>query len=419
MTIHAQDIWRSSISQVQATIETISGWVFGPGSPLPGLLLIQIRDSEGVTGVGETFYAPRACWASIEEIFARHLMGRRIADLESFFQTQQASLRRFVGMGAEYRALSALDVALWDLVAHQREMPLRHVLRPDASASIPVYNTCAGPEYSSSASAPGEGTSNDLDERDDYAAWKRNGGALARDLIAEGFSGMKLWPLDDLAKAIGGSVPTQEQIRDACTPLQSIRDAVGSDIDIMVDGHGLWDIESAIVIADYCESFDLRWFEDLTLAHPASMLRTLKDRIRTPILASEYLSTVSEFNQLLAMEAVDIVMVDPTWAGGVTNAMSIANIAHSYGLSISFHDCTGPATLIAGASMACAIPNHEIQEVARSFLRYTYPQIAEMDAELHEGHLGLGTVAGLGITLNPDLNRIPGVVEFQYFQEAR
>lgn len=412
MTMNTTNDWEASAVSSSAAIDSIHGWTFGPGSPLPGLLLIEIRDSEGRAGIGETFYLPRACWAVIEGLFAQHLLGRRLSELGSFFHTMKASLHRLVGIGAEYRALSALDVALWDLLAVQSQKPLREMLFTEAAVSIPVYNSCAGPQYTASASAPGEGSSDITDPRDDYGAWKRNAGNLARELITDGYSAMKLWPLDDLAKAIQGTVPTEHQLFEACTPLRNIRDEVGSGIDIMIDGHGQWTLDGAIAVARYCERFDLRWVEDLVLAHPVSNLSILRRQTKIPVLASEYLATEDEFRRLFDSNAVDIVMIDPTWAGGITNCMAVAKLAHQYSLPVSFHDCTGPATMMAGASMASAIPNHEIQEVARSFVHHVYPSIAESDARLDNGQLLLGSEAGLGLKLNPELNAMDGVTEF-------
>lgn len=412
MIIDHREIWESEARDSTASIDSIRGWTFGAGSPLPGLLLIEIRDSDGCVGIGETFYLPKAGWAVIEGLFAQHLLGRRLSELGSFFGNMRASLHRLVGIGAEYRTLSALDVALWDLLGVQVQKPLREILLPDAGESILVYNSCAGPQYTASASAPGEGSSDITDPRDDYGAWKRDAGRLARELIAEGYSAMKLWPLDDLAKSIQGAVPTEQQLFEACTPLRTIRDEVGSGIDIMIDGHGQWTLNGAIAVAQYCERFDLRWVEDLVLAHPVSNLGTLRRQTKIPVLASEYLATEHEFQQLFDTNSVDIVMIDPTWAGGITNCMTVATIAHQYSLPVSFHDCTGPATMMAGASMASALPNHEIQEVARSFVHYVYPQIAESDARLKEGRLIFGSEAGLGLKLNPELGRMDGVQEF-------
>lgn len=411
MRSQLRETWSIGVGNSQAEIESIRGWVFGTGSPLPGLLLIEVRDSDGLIGVGETFYLPKACWEAIEGLFARHLIGRKLLELGDFFTTMHSSLYRLVGIGAEYRALSALDVALWDLVAQRAGKPLRSILRDDAQGKVAVYNSCAGPQYTATATAPGEGSADVSDPRDDYGAWKRDAAELAQRLIAEGYPAMKLWPFDDLAKQTQGQAPSADQLRQACTPLREIREAVGSAIDVMIDGHGLWTVDAAVEVAEYCEQFDLRWIEDLVLAHPVSNLCTLRSRSRIPILASEYLATEAEFQQLFDLDAVDIAMVDPTWAGGISNSMVIADLAHQYGLPVSFHDCTGPVTLLAGAAMASAIPNHEIQEVARSFYHHVYPTLAEMDAELSGGQLILGDAAGIGVTLRPDLGQLPGVRE--------
>ena len=130
-----------SFGSSDATIESIEGWALGAGSSLPGLLLIRITDSRGLSGTGETHYVPEACWASIEALFAPRLLGRTLSDLGSFFAESLSALRRLVGMGAEYRALSAVDVALWDLAARSDGVPLRRFLNNDSSDAVTVYNS--------------------------------------------------------------------------------------------------------------------------------------------------------------------------------------------------------------------------------------------------------------------------------------
>jgi galactonate dehydratase len=398
-----------SFGSSDATIESIEGWALGAGSSLPGLLLIRITDSRGLSGTGETHYVPEACWASIEALFAPRLLGRTLSDLGSLFAESLSALRRLVGMGAEYRALSAVDVALWDLAARSDGVPLRRFLNNDSSDAVTVYNSCVGPSYTSTARVPGDGNFDLTDPRDDYAAWMSDAGVLARELVDLGFSAMKLWPFDALAKRVGGEVPTADQLEEACRPLRQIRDAVGDQIDIMIDGHGLWTPAGAVAVAEACSVFKVRWIEDLVLAHPLGGLRTLRANTDLPILASEYLASVEEYSELLEAKVADIVMIDPTWAGGISHGMRLAGMAAEGGLNVSYHDCTGPVTLLAGATMASAIPNHDIQELARGLFNYAYPDLVDWDCVLRDGRLHLGEAPGLGIEIKSDLSERQGI----------
>jgi galactonate dehydratase len=402
-------ITTGSFGSSSATVELVEGWIFGPDSVLPGLMLVRLTDSRGFSGLGETFYVPVACWASIEALFAPKLLGRQLSQLGCFPAESLSALRRLVGMGAEYRALSAIDVALWDLAAKWEEVPLRRLLNPESREAVTVYNSCVGPSYTSGARVPGDGNVDVNDPRDDYAAWMSDAGALARELVAAGFTAMKLWPFDRLAKELNGRRANAQQLAEATRPLREIRQAVGDKIDIMIDGHGLWQPCGAIEVAGACAQFNIRWLEDLVLAHPLDGLRTLRANTDLPILASEYLASLEEYSELLAAGVADIIMVDPTWAGGITNGMVLAELAEQHDHKVSYHDCTGPVTLLAGANMASAINNHDIQEVARGLFNYVYPEIVDWDCALGDGQLYLGQEPGIGLDIKGDLSSRPGV----------
>ena len=104
----------------------------------------------------------------------------------------------------------------------------------------------------------------------------------------------------------------------------------------MLEGHGYWDCTTAKKIAHAVEEYRPAWLEDLVLGHDVDALAELKAlRPRTPVLASEYLITRYQYRPLLEQRAADIVMVDPTWAGGITESRKIATLAEAFGLPVA------------------------------------------------------------------------------------
>ena len=104
------------------------------------------------------------------------------------------------------------------------------------------------------------------------------------------------------------------------------------------------------------------WLEDLMRADDIDALAELRRGTTTPILASEYLATRYEFKPLLEKQAADIVMIDPTWAGGITECKKICTMAETYKRPVAMHDCTGPFTLYAGIHLAINATNAVYQE---------------------------------------------------------
>ena len=128
---------------------------------------------------------------------------------------------------------------------------------------------------------------------------------------------MKIWPFDRFALAGDGRSITMTDLKTGLEPFRRIRDAVGDRIEIMLEGHGYWDVTTAKKIAGAVEDYRPAWLEDMILAHDVDAIAELKASTSTPIIASEMLITRFQYRHLLERRAADIVMVDPTWAGGI------------------------------------------------------------------------------------------------------
>jgi len=155
---------------------------------LPNNLWVRVHTDTGLSGLGETYYLPRAVAAIIHDVYAPLLIGRDPRDIENHWQNMFA-LTNFCGvMGAEMRAISALDVALWDLLGQIAGLPIYTMLGGRSRDRIRAYNTCVG-----------FGKYPDLD------AWLGGkAGELAQDLLRQGITAMKIWPFDQFGPGIAG-----------------------------------------------------------------------------------------------------------------------------------------------------------------------------------------------------------------------
>ena len=148
-------------------IETI---VPGELSQLPALVFVRIHTDDGLVGCGETYYTPRAVSVYIHEFLAPLVMGMDVSAPEAIWETVYSAAARFGGKGLELRALSAVDIAAWDLVAQAAEMPLYKVLGGPVRATVPTYNTCGGSTYGRGW-RPGYGDASEVGDLDDAAAF--------------------------------------------------------------------------------------------------------------------------------------------------------------------------------------------------------------------------------------------------------
>jgi len=397
-------------------VETIQ---LGPDSLLPALIFVVLHTDEGLTGLGETYYLPDACREVIHRDLAPQLFEQDPRDIERLWRRSYDSYARFGARGAELRALSAVDVALWDLLGQAAGLPVYRLLGGAVHDRVKAYNTCGGPRYGAVARArPGYGSADQAGEYDDFAAFLDHPAELAEELLAEGITAMKLWPFDHLAHASGGRRISAAELDAGSAPIAKIRERVGDRMDIMVEGHGLWALEPAIQIAQRLAQYRPVWVEDLILADKPAALAELRRKGGVPVLASEYLVSRWDFHPVFAAGGADIAMIDPTWAGGLTESRKIAALADTYGLPVAFHDCTGPITLLAGIHLAVSSPNTIYQETVRAFIRRVYPDLVTHVPQVVDGHVTPPAAPGIGAELQPDLRDRPGVT-VQITERAR
>jgi L-alanine-DL-glutamate epimerase-like enolase superfamily enzyme len=172
----------------------------------------------------------------------------------------------------------------------------------------------------------------------------------------------------------------------------------------------LWTLPAAVKIAKALEEFRPAWLEDLMRADDIAALAELRRQTTIPILASEYLATRYEYKPLLEQQAADIVMIDPTWAGGITECKKVCAMAETYKRPVAMHDCTGPFTLYAGIHLAINATNAMYQESVRAYLRCNYPDMVTDLPAIVAGDILAPTKPGLGTTLLPDFRQRPTVI---------
>src|SRR4030095_5584158 len=268
-------------------------------------------------------------------------------------------------------------MALWDLAGQRHGIPMYEALGGAVRDSIRVYNTCAGYAYNTSGARRAIGSDDAAaGPYDDQIAFTRDAGALAESLLSEGYTAMKIWPFDVYASASGGHMITLSDLNAGLEPFRKVRRAVGSRIDIMCEMHSLWTSHAAIRICRALEEFGVFWAEDpIGKMNDAAALADLRRQTRTPICASETLGGVVPFRDLLAGDAVDVVMLDLSWCGGMTQARKIAALAEAYARPLAPHDCTGPVALMAGLHLALHAPTAIFQEVVRAALSTWYREL--------------------------------------------
>ena len=370
------------------------------------LVWLLIETDGGVTGLGETFFSPGAVEAYLHENVAPLILGQDPCNIAAINTKLVRQPVGYASSGVEMRAASAVDIALWDCLGKTAGQPLHALLGGKSRESIRIYNTCAGPGYVKRARLGNVDSWFGLDLQrqplDDLYAFENEPERLARELLDEGVTAMKIWPFDRAAFSNGGCGITATQIEQGLAPFRRIRNACGSSMDLMVELHALWDVQSAKRIIKAVESVDPLWIEDPVRMDDFHALADLVSFTRIPILASETLAPASTFRALIAAKAVGIVCFDPVWCGGITQSRAVYDMAAAAQLPVAVHDCTGPVGYVAGTHLSMVAPTAMIQETVRAYTRGWYADIVTALPPIESGVLRPLHGPGLGTTLRSE-----------------
>ena len=369
----------------------------------PKIIWVVIYDESGEYGIGETSWGPDTVKTYVLKEIAPGIIGENPMNLEKLW-VDMCNLEITVRpSGAAVRAISAADMALWDLVGKLSNQPLYQMLGGLFRDRIKIYNTCAGSSYGvkrpeSYRKIPGDVDYRPGEQYEDQQAFMTDAGKLAKSLLSEGVTAMKIWPFDQFAGKTNGQFISSEDIDKGIEPFQKIRDAVGRKMDIMAELHSMWNLPSARRITKALEPIEPLWCEDPIPMDNLDALADYRHSTRIPVTASETLSLRWSFRELFEKKAVDICMFDICWVGGISEAKKISTMAEAYHLPIAPHDCTGPITFLNSIHLSLSSPNAMIQETVRAYNNTWYPDILETMPKIEDGYvyapkgIGIGTV---------------------------
>jgi galactonate dehydratase len=352
-------------------------------------LWVRIHTDEGLIGLGESYPNAEAEASIVHSRLAAVLLGKDPSAIDRLWADMFLAVSYSGWGGAEMRAISAVDIALWDLLGKATGQPIYKLLGGASRQSIRIYNTCY-----------------------DKVDFSCEAGRLARELLASNIRAMKIWPFDPIARENNGNYISAEQMRRAIEPLRLIREEVGEAIDVAIEFHGFWNLPSAIKIARALETYKPMWLEEMLPQDNLAAYAELARSTQVPLCLSERLMTRWGFRELLENRAASIIMPDIAWCGGISEGKKIATMAETYYLPIAPHNCGGPILHFATTHLSANITNLYIMESVRRHYHDEYEGLVTRklipDAT---GDLPLPPGPGLGVELSSEvLSRKDAVV---------
>ena len=288
-----------------------------------GELFVHIHTDEGVEGLGVGI-ANGGIRAIIEQNLAPVLIGQDPFAIDWLWDRMFWQVRSYGRKGAAFCAISAVDIALWDLKAKALGLPLYRLLGPYHDR-VPIY---------------GSGGWTNLDERE---------------LIAEQTDYIERLGVGAVKMKVGKDFGKSE--REDVRRLAAVRRAIGDDVELLIDANNGYYAKQAIRMARQFEDYNVGWFEEPVLADDIEGLAAVSRATTIPIATGEHEYTKYGFKDLIARGAVDIVQPDVGRVGGISEWIKVAHLAHAFNLPVAPH-----AFQLVHLHLACATPNLRIVE---------------------------------------------------------
>lgn len=320
-----------------------------------GCVLTTVTTSDGLTGEGFCFALNGDRIKAFDETIkglAHYVVGTDPNDVEHTFETIWAALNPSGHAGIGISALSAIDVALWDVVGKSVDKPLAE-LWGNERARVDTYAS-SGLWLSDSK--------NDLVEE-------------AAMFLDQGFRGMKI--------RLGSPNPATDVER-----VRAVRDAIGPDVKLYSDVNQGLSVEAAITLGHMLEEFNLAWIEEPVIYYDFAGHAEVRGEITTPVASGETEYTRLGMQRYLDAEAVDVLMPDLQRMGGYTEFRRACAIAKTYGVPQSSHFFTEHSLALAGALPMCSLVEH---------VDWFQPLFNER-IEIADGQLVIPDRAGTGFT---------------------
>ncbi len=337
-------------------------------------VFVKVYTDEGICGVGEGTleYKEKALCGAIEHI-KNYLTGKDPRTIEKHYHDiyRDAYWR---GGAVLMSALSAVECALWDILGKSLGVPVYQLLGGRVNEDCRIYVN----GWFSGAKTP-----------DEFAE-------KAKAAVKRGVTAMKWDPF--------GKSYMQISNKDLDTALEcvaKVREAVGNNVDLLIEGHGRFDVPTGIKIAKELECFKPMWFEEPVPPDNLDALKAVRDKSPVAISAGERLYTRFDYNKLFALRAADYIQPDVSHAGGIAELKKIAAAAEANYIPFAPHNPSGPIANAATLQLAACCPGFSILEIMYSDVDYR-KKVTDENLVYENGRIKIGDKPGLGIELNEE-----------------
>lgn len=336
------------------------------------LLFVKVETDEGIDGWGESFTMldrERVIAQQVTDL-SRYVIGRNPFQIKDF---TQMAFKIAEGRGSVefFSAMSGIEIALWDIVGKKLEVPVYNLLGGSCRETIKVYAN----GWTRGAQSPQE-----LAER-------------ALMVIEQGFTAVKFYPFP---------FSKSGDLKAATENVKAVREAVGPDIDILIDVWRRPEPSATIRFAEMLRELEIYWYEEPVPSDNIDILAKVRNAVSFPVVTGECLYTKHDFREVFEKQAADIINPDVASCGGILQMKELAAMAEPYYVLMAPHNYNSTAvSLAATIQIAATIPNFLIAEYFITFSEVS-ETFVKQPFKVQNSHISLTKKSGLGLEIDED-----------------
>lgn len=337
-------------------------------------VFVKVMTDSGLYGVGEAtleYREPTVVQAIME--LERYLVGKDPHNIEAFWHDacRDAYWRGGVVLMS---ALAGVEMALWDIKGKDLGVPVYKLLGGKVRDSVKCY---------ANGWFAGAKTPEEFAEK-------------AKIAVENGFSGLK-W--DPFGKAYLNIDP--KSLNDALDCVAAVKDAVGDKVHLIIEGHGRFNVPTAVRIGNALEKFGILWFEEPIPPDDKKGIAWVRSKIATPVSGGERLYSRFEYADYLRMECADFWQPDVSHAGGIMEVRKIASMAEAHYIPVCPHNPSGPVANAATLQLAACTPNFYLLETMSSDIPWR-ADVSTERVKFENSEMFIPDLPGLGIDINEE-----------------
>ncbi|MFD0685963.1 mandelate racemase/muconate lactonizing enzyme family protein [Actinomadura fibrosa] len=346
------------------------------GTPWRNLTYVLVHTDEGLTGVGETRMLGHtdALLGYLKEAEVNHILGSDPFAAEDLVRRMKYG---DYGRAGEIvmSGIACVETACWDIKGKALGVPVWQLLGGKVTDRVKAY---ANGWYTTERTP------------DDYAA-------AAREVVARGYRALKIDPFGS-----GHFELSHAETLYSVSLIEAVRDAIGPDVELMLEMHGRFSPSTAVRLAAEMAPFRPAWIEEPVPPENLKALRKVAGKVDAPIATGERIHDRIEFRELFETQAADVIQPDLGHIGGIGETRKLAATAETHYMLVAPHNVGGPVLTAASLQVGFCTPNFKILEHFNDFADAQIKDVVKGAPQVVDGHFALSDAPGLGVELDLD-----------------